>query len=144
MEASITLDFSPYSENIIDILKAFQKIGWNIYNPKNEVEYIPNGDSGMYNWLCEKMPENKFYDIISNKISKNEQVAINLFYNSGDEGITFIANDTDRILLSIDINRHTLIDQRHTDMVWYLNNIIYKFLDADVKLLSYSLSEYDD
>lgn len=54
MEASITLDFSLYSENITDILKAFQKIGWNIYNSKEEVEYIPIGDDGMYNWINKK------------------------------------------------------------------------------------------
>ncbi len=29
-------------------------------------------------------------------------------------------------------------------MVWYLENIIYKFFDIDVRLLSYKLEEYED
>jgi hypothetical protein len=29
-------------------------------------------------------------------------------------------------------------------MSWYLQNIIYKFLDIDVRLLSYKIEEYED
>lgn len=44
MEAFISLDCSNYSENIVDILKIFQQIRWNIYNPQGKVEYLPIGD----------------------------------------------------------------------------------------------------
>ena len=30
------------------------------------------------------------------------------------------------------------------DMSWYLENIIYKFLSSDVRLLSYKIEEYED
>ena len=41
------------------------------------------------------------------------------------------------------INRKT-VKGKYTDMAWYLQNIIYKFLDIDVRLLSYKIEEYED
>ena len=32
----------------------------------------------------------------------------------------------------------------NTDMVWYLENIIYKLIDIGVRISSYKLQEYDD
>ena len=143
MEAIITLNCSKYSKNIIDILKAFKKIGWDIYNSKGEVEYLPLGDGDMYAWTWEKMSEANFQSIMSEKIANNEQVGVNLYYNNGVEGISFLAHNTDEIVLSLLINRR-LIDNRHTDMVWYLENIIYKFMDIGIELLAYSVKEYED
>ena len=142
MEASMLLNFSKYSENIIDVLKVFQQIGWDIYNEQGEVEYLPIGDDE-YDWQCEKIPENKLYEIVSKKITKKEQIGVNLFYNNGVEGISFLADTTDQILLSISINRK-ILKEKNTDMVWYLENIIYKFLNIGVRLLSYTLEEYED
>lgn len=142
MEALITLNFNNYSENIIDIIEIFQKIGWNIYNAQGEVEYLSIGDDE-YNWVCEKIPINKLFEIISRKMDKKEQIGVNLFYNNGTEGISLLANTTKQIMLSISINRK-IIKDRYTDMVWYLENIIYKFFEIDIRLLSYKLEEYED
>lgn len=142
MEALMTLNCSYYSENIIDILNIFQKIGWGIYNAQGKVEYLSICDDE-YDWLCEKIPMDKLYDIISRKTAKKEQVGVNLFYNNGAEGITLLANTTEQIMLCISINRK-IIKGKYTDMVWYLENIIYKFFDIDVRLLSYKLEEYED
>ena len=68
---------------------------------------------------------------------------INLFYCNGAEGISLMACDTSQIILSITINRKT-VKGKYTDMAWYLQNIIYKFLDIDVRLLSYKIEEYED
>ena len=72
-----------------------------------------------------------------------EQIGINLFYCNGAEGISLMACDTSQIILSITINRKT-VKGKYTDMAWYLQNIIYKFLDIDVRLLSYKIEEYED
>ena len=45
MEALMTLDCSNYSENIVEVLKIFQQIGWYIYNPQGKTEYLPIGDA---------------------------------------------------------------------------------------------------
>lgn len=89
------------------------------------------------------MPMDKLYDIISKKTAKKEQIGVNLFYNNGVEGITLLANTTGQIMLSISINRK-IMKGKYTDMAWYLENIIYKFFDIDVRLLSYKLEEYED
>ncbi len=143
MEASIILNCSDYSENIMDVLKIFQQIGWNIYNAQGKAEYLPIGDDDEYDWQCEKISKIKLYDIISEKIANKEQIGVNLFYNNGAEGISFMADTTDQILLSISINRKT-VNGNNTDMAWYLENIIYKILNIGVRLLSYKLEEYED
>ena len=141
MEALILFDCSNYSENIVDILKIFQQIRWNIYNPQGKVEYLPIGDDDEYDWQCDEKSESELSDIISKKISLMEQIGINLFYCNGTEGISLLAYNTSQIILSITINRKT-IKGKYTDMAWYLQNIVYKFLDIGVRLLSYKLEEY--
>ena len=143
MEASIILDCSNYSESITDILKIFQRIGWNTRNSQGEVTYLPIGDSDMYNWVKQKISEEELYTIISNKIITGEQIGIDLFYNTSSEGLSLLAYNTSQIILSLSINRK-LIDTRHTDMAWYWENIIHKFINEGVELLSYNIKEYDD
>ena len=143
MEALMTLDCSNYSENILEVLKIFQQIGWCIHNPQGKVEYLPVGDVDEYDWQCDEKSESELYDIISKKITSKEQIGINLFYCNGAEGISLMACNTSQIILSITINRKT-IKGKYTDMAWYLQNIIYKFLDIDVRLLSYKIEEYED
>lgn len=87
MEAMITLNCEKYSDNIIDVLKLFQDIGWDIYDTQGMVEFLPINDSGQYNWKREKISELKLYNIISDKIMHGEQIGIILFYNNGCEGI---------------------------------------------------------
>ena len=118
MEAFMILDCSNYSKNLVDILKLFQQIGWDIYNPQGKVEYLPIGDNDMYDWQCEEMSETKLYDIIAEKIAKKEQAGVDLYYNNGIEGVSFLAHTTDQI--------------------------IYKLWDVGVRLLSYTVKEYED
>ena len=143
MEALMTFDCSNYSENIVEVLKIFQQIGWYIYNPQGKVEYLLIDDDDEYDWQCDEKTESELYDIISKKTASKEQIGVNLFYCNGAEGISLMACDTSQIILSITINRKT-VKGKYTDMAWYLQNIIYKFLDIDVRLLSYKIEEYED
>ena len=143
MEALMTLDCSAYSENIADILMIFQQIGWHIHNPQGKVEYLPIGDGDKYDWQCDEISESELYDVISKKMEGKEQIGVNLFYCNGTEGISLMAANTSQIILSITINRKT-VKGKYTDMSWYLENIIYKFLSSDVRLLSYKIEEYED
>ena len=107
MEALMTLDCSNYSENIVEVLKIFQQIGWYIYNPQGKVEYLPIDDDDEYDWQCEEKTESELYDNISKKTAGKEQIGINLFYCNGAEGISLMACDTSQIILSITIYRMT-------------------------------------
>ena len=143
MEALMTLDCSAYSENIADILMIFQQIGWHIHNPQGKVENLPIGDDDKYDWQCDEISESELYDVISKKIEGKEQIGVNLFYCNGTEGISLMAYNTSQTILSITINRKTN-KGKYTDMSWYFENIVYKLLNADVRLLSYKIEEYED
>ena len=82
MEASISLNCSAYSKDLIEVIKLFKLIGWGIYNSKGQVEYLPVDDNDMYNWQCEIISELELYNIISKKITNGEVVGISLFYNN--------------------------------------------------------------
>lgn len=142
MEALIVLDFKEYSQNIIDVLNIFRKIGWDIYNAQGKVEYLPIGDDE-YDWLCEEISLVSLNDIINKKINRKEQIGINLFYKNGAEGISLLAYTTEQVILSVSINRK-IIKGKYTDMAWYLENIIYKLFDMDVRLLCYKIEEYEE
>ena len=143
MEASISLNCSAYSKDLIEVIKLFKLIGWGIYNSKGQVEYLPVDDNDMYNWQCEIISELELYNIISKKITNGEVVGISLFYNNSLEGISLLAQNTDEILLSIITNRK-IIKNKNTDMVCYIKNIIYKLLNLNVRILSYRLEEFED
>lgn len=72
MEAMITLNCRKYSDNIIDVLRLFQDIGWDIHNIQGMVEFLPVDDAGQYNWKSEKISESKLYTIILDKIINKE------------------------------------------------------------------------
>ena len=104
---------------------------------------MPVGDKDDFDWQCEKIPRSKIFDIVSEKIAEKEMVGVTLFYNNGVEGISFLADTTDEIMLSLSTYRK-IIKGKNTDMVWYLENIIYKFFNIGVRILSYTLMEYED
>lgn len=143
MEALLILDCSQYSQSVIEILKKFQQIGWGLYNSQEKIEYLPLGDNDDYDWQCKKMSMNQFYNIVEKKIDCGEIVGINLYYRDGKEGVSLLAHNTRQIMLNISINRKT-IDENHTDMSWYINNIIYQLFKVDVKILSYKVEEFED
>lgn len=143
MEAFITLDCGNCLQNTAELLKGFQRIGWEIHNAQGEIEFLPLGDKDEYNWQCEKMSEKQFYDIVFEKISCKEMIGVNLFYRDGKEGISLLAYNTNQITLDISINRR-IISGKHTDMIWYLKNIIYKFFDEGISVISYKLEEFED
>ena len=105
MEAVMEINCSSYSDNMIEVLKIFKQIEWDIYNPQGEVEYLPVGDDDMYNWQCEKISESKLYDIVSEKMALKERIGVNLFYDNGIEGISLLAETPKQIVLGISVNR---------------------------------------
>ena len=143
MEASITLNLSGHSKYVLDALAAFQQIGWNIYNPEGKAEYIPLGDRDHYDWQSDEMSESAFFDLAAKKLANKEPVVVNLFFEGGKEGVTFLAEDTENILLNLSIH-HRRARGRNTDMAWYWQNIICRFLEADIRVLSYTLAEVED
>jgi len=143
MEASIVLDLSNYSKKLADVIELFDRIGWKCHDKKEFAEFLPENDNGLYNWQRIVLEKDKIFDLISRKESKGEEVGFQLYHKDGQEGITFLAKSTDKILLDISIHRKTIND-RNTDFSWYVENIIYRILNEKVRILSYRIDEIED
>jgi len=141
VEAMLMIDFSHYSNDVLEIIKLLEQIGWQVYNSENMIEFLPLGDKGNYNWKCENITREAIHGIILKKHSASEQIGINLYYNNEGRGLTVIMDNTEKVILDIGINRRRL-DNMHTDIVWYIENIIYKFYKIGIKDLPYKVEEY--
>lgn len=143
MESFLEIDCSGYSEDILDVFKAFHRIGWWIYNSEKEVEYLPIADDDNFNWQREKILEEEFYNIINMKNNNGEVIGVNLFYNNSNVGISMLAHGTKCITLGMSINRKKVYE-KFTDIAWYIENIIYKLFELDVRIVSYRFGEFED
>lgn len=129
-ESMLILNCSSYSKEITDIIKLFNKIGWVFKNEK--MEYLPLNDDDMYSWQHEPLSYDKLFSIISQKQKNGETIGVNLYHDKSDSGITFLAKNTDEILLGLDINRKTIdgvfseipLGGNYTDISWYIINIV--------------------
>ncbi len=76
-------------------------------------------------------------ELVNTKQNQLELVGLDLFYENSMEGVTLLARDTKKILLSLDINRKKLGNDREslTDVSWYFNNIIQNLLQETVPLI---------
>lgn len=132
-EASIELDCSRYSDRVIDIINLLNECGWKYYNSKRMVEYLPLGDIDSFNWQDDFFSKGELQELINKKQNRLELVGLDLFYENSMEGVTLLARDTKKILLSLDINRKKLGDEREslTDVSWYFRNIIQKLIEKN-------------
>lgn len=129
-EPMLILDCSSYSKEITNIIKLFNEIGWVFKNEK--MEYLPLNDGDMYCWQEESLSYDKLFSIVSQKQKNGEQIGVILYHNNSDKGTTFLANNTDEILLCLDINRKVIDGDfseiswggDYTDISWYIINIV--------------------
>ena len=143
MEALITLEVCDNSKGIKEIFNLFNKSGWGTFNEKGEAEYLPIGDKDEFAWVHKRISENELFEMLSTKLVQNEMIGVNLFFKNGKEGITLMTEDVRKFVLSLSINRR-LINDRNTDMSWYFNNLIFRLIENNANILSYSIEEYDD
>ncbi len=131
-EPLLILDCSSYSKEITDIIKLFNEIGWVFKNEK--MEYLPLNDCDMYCWQEEALSFDKLFSVVSQKQKNGEQIGVILYQNNSDKGTTFLAKNTDEILLCLDINRKVIDGDfsgiswggDYTDISWYIINIVAK------------------
>ena len=146
-ERILTLNCSSYSADIRDIIRLFNTIGWGFKNER--MEYLPLNDGDMYDWQEEALSYDKLFDIVAQKQKCDENVGVILYHNRSDKGTTFLAKGTNEILLCLDINRKTMDDSAafshggdHTDISWYVKNIIIELEKAGCVVESFSYEEW--
>lgn len=131
-----------FAENFTTIIECFQQIGWSVRNSYGEIEYLNKKDSD-YFWKCDGMSDERFYEMISNKEKNEDQIGVNLFHRDGNEGISLIGFDPNEVILSLTIHRKK-VRSNHTDVIWYIENIIFKLWDVGARILWYRFEEIED
>ncbi len=145
-EAMLEINCGRYSKKIMDVIDLLNKIGWKYFNYNNEVEYLPLGDSDDYNWQKELLSKKELQDLISKKQDNLEVVGLNLYYKNTGEGMTFLAKNTEEVVIGLDINRKTIGNNREsiTDVGWYIENIIQKLIEEKCPIDFFRFEEYTD
>ncbi len=145
-EATLEINCGRYSKRIVDLVELFNRIGWEYFNHNNEVEYLPLGDNGDYDWQKDSLLKIELQDLINKKQDNLEVVGLNLYYKNTGEGITFLARNTEEIVIDLDINRRTLEFNREsiTDVGWYIENIIQSLIEQKCPIDFFRFEEYVD
>ena len=138
----LSLDLSQVSDRIVDVIDLFAEVGWKPYNARCCVEYLQVGDSDRFDWQEAPMTEVEIAALTAEKQSRDELVGLRLFFDDCEVGITFLAEQSRRVSLSLDINRKTLNGpESYTDIVWYYENIVQKLREKCV-IEHYEISEW--
>ncbi len=138
MEASITIEMID-SYSIVEIIEIFRNIGWTIYNNGGKVELM----SDDYSWDTYNLTYNELYEKLIETKKSEKCVGLNLFYENGNEGTSLLTFNSNEIILDLSIYRR-IIKNNYTDMSWYIQNIVDKMIDENVKILTYKAEDYCD
>lgn len=151
MEATIQMDCSNYTQSLLKIIELIEKIGWHLSSDNG---YIPLCSEDDYwwktyrisNWETDNISAEELKEIVKRKQNKceitDEIVGVHFLKDDGDEGFSFIANNTKEISLNLVIDRRTT-DGRYTDFEWYKENIIDLLQKYDA-ITSYKFEDYAD
>ena len=84
--------------------------------------------------------------MINKKQDEFEQVGLSLYYDYSDEGLTLLAKSTKVIIINLNINRRTVLNDREsiTDIGWYFNNIIQRLMERGCAIDYIKFEEYTD
>ena len=138
-EAILSIDCSRFMNDIADVIKLFNRIGWNFTG--NQMEYLPFKDKDMYDWKKEQLSEDILFSVITQKQAAGEVIGVVLYEGNTGVGITFLAENTKEINLSLDVNRRKL-DEEYTDSSWYVMNIVKRLEAAGCVIEHYEFREW--
>ncbi len=143
-EAVLEINCGRYTKRLVNIIQLLNKLGWKYIDKNKNVEYLPLGDNGDYDWQKKVLSEFEIQELINSKQDKLEKVGINLYYQNSNEGVTLLANDTSEILFDLDINRRTLESNREsiTDVGWYIEHIIQALIQENCPVDYFKFEEY--
>lgn len=137
-EAFIELNCICEHKEIMFLIDSLCSGGWTVFNQNKQIEYLPVGDNDNYSWQEESISYEELRRIVELKQERNELVGVVLFYEGTSYGINLLLRDLQNVLISIDINRNRIGEERDslTNFEWYFSKLI-RILNQD-KSLSFS------
>ena len=150
ISASIDLMFSKdkgYSTSTI--IKMFLEIGWRLEDEHGKISFTPLGDDDGFDWQGEMLTKDELFSIVSLKEQILEKICLIFYWKDSDIGITLISNFPEYIMISLDINRKKLHEEKKdngwhsvTDFNWYIEQTIVKLREANYYVEGFQCFEY--
>lgn len=145
IEALLKINYSTQNNNISELVQLFRQVGWRLQDKDNKITYLPLNDDDCFNWTRETIQEGDLLEIISQKQACKEVVGLVLYWDRSDIGISVLFESYNRILISLDINRKTMIpgnSRSTTDINWYVEHIIISLKNLGCDIESYQFEEF--
>ena len=145
-EAMIELNCICKQKDITFLVDLLCNGGWTVQNEKGNIEYLPIGDDEDFCWHEDNISYEELKEILVMKQQKSELVGIHLFYEGTSHGISLLARDVQKVVISIDINRNTIGVERDslTNFEWYFSKLIMRLNKDKSLLFSYKFEDYID
>ncbi len=145
-EAIIELNCICERREIMFLIDLLCNEGWTVYNENENIEYLPIGDDEDFCWQEDNISYEELRNIVEMKQQRNEFVGIHLFYGESSHGISLLLRDTQKVTISLDINRKTIGVGRDslTNFEWYFSKIIMILNKEESLLVSYKFEDYLD
>lgn len=139
-DAYIELNCGRYSDKISEFIELMYLSGWKHFDKNGNTTLVPLG-SNDYEWTEIKINVEDLKMLIEKKQSEHEKICVTFFYEDTDVGITLIANNTSEIMLNLNINRRTIVNDI-TDIGWYFSTIIVELKKRECFIDSIKFEEY--
>ena len=145
-EAMIELNCICEQRDITLLVDLLCNGGWTVHNEKGNIEYLPIGDDEDFCWQEDNISYEELKKILVVKQQKGELVGIHLFYEGTSHGVSLLARDVQKVVISIDINRNTIGEERNslTNFEWYFSKLIMMLNKEKSLLFSYKFEDYID
>lgn len=143
-EALLEMNCERYSERIEDIIFLMNMVNWNYRDSEGNVQYLPLGDNGQYDWQKEKLTEKQVCELLQAKQDRKEQIGINLYFGDTGIGVTVLAEGTKEILIDLCINRKIIGNSSDslTDIGWYFENMINELVKGGCMIEYIKFEDY--
>jgi len=160
MSVSTSIDLrivQSMSGTIVSPMKILEKLvsnGWNLFDKKGCVSYLPVGDDDMFNWTGKKMNGTSLMEILKEKELIGELIGVGLTWKStGIGGEVLLRQEKEMQRKGIHVsmsfcltrNRKLLSDYdclKITDVNWYLTKLLPIFNQGNTLVEYFSYEEY--
>lgn len=140
--ASIDIEWAE-KVTVSDIISRFKAVGWNLIDSKGNAEYLPLHDDD-FSWKEERFNEDALCKVLIQKHLLEECVGVVLWWRNTDIGVSLLIFKDMQTSIILNVNRQTLekIDgYAHTDVNWYIKNVIMELNAERTSVSGYVFSE---
>ncbi len=130
--------------SVFDMITICHEIGWSWKDREGESEFLPLNDSDSFNWYFKTITEEELAGLINTKEKAGETIGVQLYYRSGEIGVSLLAENRSQYSFLLNCNRVKCAETRgigYTDVNWYMEKIVQALQKKQVQIESVRYSE---